>query len=153
MKNNTPYVIVKRLKNILLVLDAFLILGLLSYAIILFTINRTLNPVDISVGNITVEQRLYWREIAEKICAVCNVIYILGHVLVIYNSIKRKVRFSLKTLGFYFLTQIGIALICVVPFGILDRAWFYDYIFPLWNIILTTSLLFVFSIFTLKKKM
>ena len=134
------------------IFDILLIFGLMSYAIIFFTINKTLNPVDIAGGYVSAESRLFWRGLAEKICAVCSVIYILGHALTIYNAVKHKVHFSLKKLVFYFFVQIGIMLACVVPLGLLDHVYFFDYIFSLYSLLILTSLLFIVSFFTIRRK-
>lgn len=151
MRKSVPYNNGNRYKKIFL-FDVLLILGLLIYAIIFFVINKTLNPLDVAGGHLSAEQRLFWRGVAEKICALCCVIYILGHVLVIYNAIKQKVHFSLKELAFYYFMQIGIMLACVVPFGILDHVYFFDYIFPLYSLMFITSLLFIISIFTIRRR-
>ena len=136
----------------ILVLGILLILGILSHSIILFTINKTLNPVGIAGEHISAEIRLFWRGLAEKVYAVCSAIYLLGHALVIYNAIKQKVHFSLKKLAFYFFVQIGIMLACVVPFGLLDHVYFFDYIFPLYSLIILASLLFIVSVFTIRRR-
>ena len=151
MRNNMLHSNHNRYKKIFL-LDILLILGLLAYAIIFFIINKTLNPLDIAGEHISVERRLFWRGAAETICALCSALYILGHVFVIYRTIRQKVHFSLKELAFYFIVQIGIMLVCVVPLGLADRVYFYDYIFPLYSLITIASVLFIVSIFAIRRK-
>jgi hypothetical protein len=138
--------------KIIVLFDIILMLGLLSYAVVFYVINKTLTPSDVSGGYIIAEQHLFWRAVAEKICALCGVIYILGHIFAIYHSMKQKIKFSLKELALYFFIQIGIMLVCVIPFGLLDRTYFFDYIFPLYSIIGTALLLFVVSIFTIRSR-
>lgn len=151
MRENMLYCSESKYRKVF-IFDIILILGLLSYAIIFFTINKTLNPLDIAGEHISAEIRLFWRGLAEKICAVCSVIYVLGHSLVIYNAIKQKVHFSLKKLVFYFFVQIGIMLACVIPFGLLDHVYFFDYIFPLYSLVILVSVLFVVSLFTIRRR-
>jgi len=141
-----------RRKNIVIALDAFLILGLLGYAIGFFIMNKRINPMDTSVSYATVEQRLFWRGFLEKIYTASSVVYILGHVIVIYNALAKKIRFSFKSVAIYFFAQVGIILLCVVPIGLFDYAYFGDYLFPLRNMMVVLSLLFVVSMFTVSHK-
>lgn len=134
-------------KNILLLLDGFLLIGLLSYAILFFTLNKILNPANLLEE--LIEQRIFWRDLSEKILALCGVIYLVGHICALYYARKKKVHFSLKSLTLYFLIQISIMIASVVPFGLLDRTYFFDYLFPLWNILMITVFLFFVSLFML----
>lgn len=134
-------------KNILLLLDGFLLIGLLSYAILFFTLNKILNPANLS-GEL-IAQRLFWRDLSEKILALCGVTYLAGHICALCYARKKKVHFSLKALTLYFLIQISIMIASVVPFGLLDRTYFFDYLFPLWNILMITIFLFFISLFML----
>ena len=77
MRENMLYSNDSKYKKVL-TFDILLILGLLSYAIIFFTIGKTLNPLDIAGEHTSAEGRLFWRGLAEMIFAVCSVIYILG---------------------------------------------------------------------------
>lgn len=147
MRNDMLYRINHKQKNILLLLDGFLLIGLLSYAILFFTLNKILNPANLLEE--LIEQRIFWRDLSEKILALCGVIYLVGHICALYYARKKKVHFSLKSLTLYFFLQIGIMIACVVPFGLLDRTYFFDYLFPLWNILMITVFLFFVSLFML----
>ena len=48
MKNHTLRTMSTGMKTTLLLLDGFLLVGLLSYSIFFFTLNMTLNPADLS---------------------------------------------------------------------------------------------------------
>lgn len=147
MKNHTLRTMSTGMKTTLLLLDGFLLVGLLSYSIFFFTLNMTLNPADLSgESGELIAQRFYWRDLSEKILAVCGVIYLIGHICVISYARKKKISFSLKALTVYFFIQIGIMIACVVPFGLLDRTFFWDYLFPLWSLLILTSLLFLVSL-------
>lgn len=146
MKNNTSSTMSTG-KKLLLLFDSFLLVGLLFYAILFFTLNKILNPANLS-GEL-IAQRFYWRDLSEKILALCGVIYLVGHICALYYARKKKVHFSLKSLTLYFFLQIGIMIACVVPFGLLDRTYFFDYLFPLWNILMITVFLFFVSLFML----
>lgn len=146
MKNNTSSTMSTG-KNLLLLFDSFLLVGLLFYAILFFTLNKILNPANLS-GEL-IAQRFYWRDLSEKILALCGVIYLVGHICALYYARKKKVHFSLKALTLYFLIQISIMIASVVPFGLLDRTYFFDYLFPLWNILMITVFLFFVSLFML----
>lgn len=152
MGKNLNFWIDNRRKSIVIVLDIFLILGLLSYAVIFFIINKTMNPTDISSSYVAVETRIFWREVAEKIYAACSGIYILGHILVIWNAAIQKICFSFKSVAIYFFAQLGIMFLCVVPIGIFDYTYFNDYLFPLKNMVVLLLLLFGISLLTVYAK-
>ncbi len=137
-------------KKTILLLDGVLLVGLLSYSILFFTLNKILNPANLLEE--LIEQRIFWRDLSEKILALCGVIYLVGHICALYYARKKKVHFSLKSLTLYFFLQIGIMIACVVPFGLLDRTYFFDYLFPLWNILIITCLLFPISLFMLSNR-
>lgn len=147
MRNDMLYRMNHKQKNILLLLDGFLLIGLLSYAILFFTLNKILNPANLLEELIA--QRIFWRDLSEKILALCGVIYLVGHICALCYARKKKVHFSLKALTLYFLIQISIMIASVVPFGLLDRTYFFDYLFPLWNILMITVFLFFVSLFML----
>lgn len=134
-------------KKTILLLNGVLLVGLLSYSILFFTLNKILNPANLLEELIA--QRIFWRDLSEKILALCGVIYLVGHICALYYARKKKVHFSLKSLTLYFFLQIGIMIACVVPFGLLDRTYFFDYLFPLWNILMITIFLFFISLFML----
>lgn len=134
-------------KKTILLLNGVLLVGLLSYSILFFTLNKILNPANLLEE--LIEQRIFWRDLSEKILALCGVIYLAGHICALYYARKKKVHFSLKALTLYFFLQIGIMIACVVPFGLLDRTYFFDYLFPLWNILMITIFLFFISLFML----
>lgn len=134
-------------KKTILLLNGVLLVGLLSYSILFFTLNKILNPANLLEE--LIEQRIFWRDLSEKILALCGVIYLVGHICALYYARKKKVHFSLKSLTLYFFLQIGIMIACVVPFGLLDRTYFFDYLFPLWNILMITVFLFLVSLFML----
>ena len=137
-------------KKTILLLNGVLLVGLLSYSILFFTLNKILNPANLLEELIA--QRFYWRDLSEKILALCGVIYLVGHICALYYARKKKVHFSLKALTVYFFIQIGIMIACVVPFGLLDHTYFFDYLFPLWSLLILTSLLFFVSLFTLANR-
>ena len=149
MKNNTSSTMSTG-KKLLLLFDSFLLVGLLFYAILFFTLNKILNPANLS-GEL-IAQRFYWRDLSEKILALCGVTYLIGHVCVLWYARKKNVHFSLKALTVYFFIQIGIMIACVVPFGLLDHTYFFDYLLPLWSLLILTSLLFFVSLFTLANR-
>lgn len=131
-------------KNLFLLSDAVFILGLLAFAIIFFTINKSLPPAS---GEY--ERRLFWRNIADNAYAICEAIYILGLILAIFGSVIKNTWFSLKTIAAYYAVQIVIMAVCILPFALLDRTWFYSYIFPLWSTLIVVSALFVISLLIL----
>ncbi|EOD00460.1 hypothetical protein [Caldisalinibacter kiritimatiensis] len=133
----------KKQRNIICMIDGFLVFGLLCYAVIFFLANKNLNPIEISMSESLIERRLFFRRLAEMIYSVCSVIYILGQILLIYFGMKNGYRVSLKRIFIYFFSQIVLALVCVLPFAFFDFSYFSDYIFPLRSLVI---ILFVMTI-------
>lgn len=113
----------KKTKN-LLIIDTMYFCGLLIYSVIFFVINRNLSDIT---------ARLYWRQIAEVIIAICSLVYILRHIIATYKIYVNKASISFGRLFMYFLIQICAMLFCTIPFAIFDRAFGGDYIFPVWS--------------------
>jgi len=135
-----------KLKKSIIIINALLIFGLVIYAIIFFIINKNLNLADFS-GNYEVgNQRLLWRGFAEAICSLFGIVYIVGHILVIHSAMKKLYIPFWKMLA-YFVVQVGIMFVCVIPFAIFDLSYLGDYVFPIWNI--AGMLLLVLVIYSL----
>lgn len=124
------------------ILNAFLIIGLVVHSVILFIINGKINCINIS----NIDQIFLWRWLAEKINSICNLIYIIGHILLMYVSIKRKNYFSLKSLLLYIGIQTVLMFVCTVPFGVLDLEFLGDYLFPIWSMIIDVVVIFLIYI-------
>ncbi len=152
MNNNEIFKIENKLKKILLILNGFLVLGLLGSSIIFFILNKVLNPADIASNLSAVELRFFWRDFAGTMYTVCKLIYIVGHIVVISTAMINRITFSFKILVSYYLLQIVIMFLCVVPIALLDSTYFTNYIFPLWSLIITLVLLFIISILTTAHK-
>jgi len=123
-----------RQKKSLLILNALLIFGLVAYAVIFLIINKKLNPRDILENYEAVSQRLFWRGIAEAICSLFGIIYTIGHIFVIYSAMRKKMYIPFQKILVYFIAQVGMMFVCVIPFAIFDLGYLGDYVFPIWNI-------------------
>ena len=121
----------KKTKKYFLGIGAILCIGLISYSLILFCTNKILSPVKIKMNSNLMEQRLYLRNLAEKIYSICLTIYTLGYILLIHNILINGYKIFITKLLSYFFWQIIFVLISVLPFALLDFSWFNDYIFPL----------------------
>lgn len=137
----------KRFKKILLLLNIVLIVGMFTYAFMFLLINKNLNPTDISENLDLVKQRLFWRKIIESVCGFFGAIYLLGHILILWFVTKRNNKITFQKTIKYFLFQMAIMLICVIPFAFFDRVYWGDYLFPVWNI--AVYLLFIFIIYNI----
>lgn len=142
-------------KKIILALDVTLMLGLIAYSVILLTINKTLNPSHFSGFDYeAIHQRFFWRWLAERIFSLCSLVYIAGHIGALCFTMKKKIPVPAGLVFFYFLVQIGILFLCVIPFALFQLDDWGDYLFPLWSVIVILCLLLLtFAIVTLYKKM
>lgn len=123
-------------KKFIPILSVPLVLGLLFYSIIFFTLNKLLDPAELSFADSdAVYTRLFWRHTAEMTLSICSSLYVIGLIFIIFFFVKRNIFISKRAIFAYFGVQIGIALVCAVPFAILDRSYWGDYLFPIWGIL------------------
>lgn len=116
-------------------LDFLLAFGLVAYAVILLTINNIFDPTDHLGANIELaKQRFFWRELAEKVCTICGILYVCGNILMFCSAVKKQRFVSVADVCGYFVIQVSMMFLCVVPFGLFDFGFFGDYIFPIWSI-------------------
>lgn len=111
--------------------EAILCIGLILYALILLYTNKNFNPIEVSVDSSLIEQRLYLRNLAEKICSFFLTIYKYGQILLVFDIIKNRYRLSAKKLFGCFIFQVILGLMSVFPFAIFDLSFLDDYIFPI----------------------
>ncbi len=141
-------------KKTILIFDIILTFGLLTHSIILFFINTRLNPLEnlwIEVSKIS--QRFFLRQIAETVISICSIIYGIGNLSLVCIFYKK---YSLPSFSLYLkflFVQIGIMLVCTLPFCVMNSPFQNDYLFPLWSLGgLLALLTFVFIIFSISKK-
>lgn len=133
-------------KRTLIISNMLLIVGLLSHSIILFFLNINFNPMTIAEKPEFVQLRIVWRQSSEKIFVFFILLYIIGHCIVFYAALKKKVFISASVMIIYIAAQVCIMLLCTMPFAFLDAVFFADYIFPVWSVLgtfLITVLIFV----------
>lgn len=135
----------KKLRVMVCLIDFLLVFGLLSFAGIFFYANLTMNPYEISMVGDIAERRLFFRILSEKMYTACGSLYTLGHIVMIGTLAKNGYRTSIRRIACYFLSQILLAALCVLPFAFLDRTFAYDYIFPLRGLSVTLLILFLVS--------
>lgn len=121
-------------KKSLLIFNILLIFGLVTYAMIFLIINKNLNPGDILENYEAINQRLFWRGVAEAICSLFGIIYTIGHIFVIYSAMRKKLYIPFQKILIYFIVQVGMMFVCVIPFAIFDLGYLGDYVFPIWSI-------------------
>lgn len=154
-ENQDNKIKISSLKKIILALDVTFIFGLIAYSVILLIINKTLNPLHLSGFDYeAIHQRFFWRWLAERIFSLCSLVYIAGHIGALCFTMKKKIPIPTGLVFFYFLIQIGISLLCVIPFALFHLDAWGDYLFLLWSVIIILFLLFLtFAIAILSKKM
>lgn len=144
-RRNAPQLFAKRTA---LFLTALLLLGLLGRSALFFAMNRLLPPADIAGTMALVDQRLFLRTLAEGLGSVCVFLYVAGHIGLLWFCRKNTCAFSPKKVLLYFAAHLPLALLCVVPFAVLDAPFSGDYLFPLpslavWWLALTVAAWFL----------
>lgn len=142
-------------KKIILALDIILCVGLLTHSAILLYINRNFNPIYIT--NTDIRGRLELRKVAEFIFIICRSGYIVGNIIFAYQLVKKHLAIPLHRLLRYFVLQIVLMMLCIIPFAAFDLTYFKDYIFPVWGTAGTLFIIvfgtFVFGLCRKKKEM
>ena len=123
-----------RTKKVLLLLDLVLIAGVLAHSVILLALNKSWDP-QVVLGTEHAAAYLGWRETEQKILSVCNLIYFVGHLVIWLGLIVKDQLPAFRYVLLYFAVQAGLLAIGTVPFGLFDRAYFGDYVFPVWNMV------------------
>ena len=123
--------------------SAFLVLALLGYSAIFFILNLTRNPSVIAGNSAWISQRFFWLKVRERWCVVCMTVYLMKNIFLLLRLAKRTLDVSFKKLALYVLAQAGLALLTTVPFGLLDRRFFADYLFPLYGLGAALAFLFL----------
>ena len=131
----------------LLILNGLLVFGLLVYSTIFLVINKNFNPLEISGSDYDiVHVRLLWRRVAELVFAGCGLVYIIGHVLMVYVAVKKRSLSSFQMDFLYLILQIGLMFMCTVPFALFDLTYLGDYLFPIWGMIGVVLFLFIVTV-------
>ena len=71
------------LKKQILLLDIFLVLSLLSYALMLCLTNKNLIYMDVSGDSELIQRRVFLKNIANRICDVGGINYIIGCIMIL----------------------------------------------------------------------
>ena len=138
-----------------------LILGLLLQSSLYFYVNVFLPYSDVAENMTLANQRIQIQMFAENVCSVCILLYTLGYIYLAYFYHKEKLPISLKQILSRFILHLSIAVLCVVPFALLDSffsgtsIFIGNYIIPLRKMALIWPVLFfifVFAYFFDKKK-
>ena len=130
-------------KTLCISASAFLVLALLGYSGIFFILNLTRNPSVISGNSAWISQRFFWLKVRERWYAVCITVYLMKNIFLLLRLAKRTLDVSFQNLALYALAQAGLALLTTVPFGLLDRRFFADYLFPLYGLGAELAFLFL----------
>ncbi len=131
----------KRLKKKLLLLDLCLAAGFIAYALILFSMNRSLGWEEIGGSRELIERRFSGWKTAEVICGICSMVHCIGHLI----YLRELVNIPFRKMSCYFLAQFALMYLCVLPFALFDRGYFGDYFYPIWGIAI--RLLLVYAIY------
>lgn len=129
-----------RTKKALLLLDLVLIAGLLAHSVILLTLNKSWDP-QVVLGTEHAAAYLSWRKAEQAILSVCNLVYFVGHLVILLGLIVKDQLPVFRYVLLYFAVQAGLLVIGTIPFGLFDRAYFGDYIFQVWNTVWEVLLL------------
>lgn len=123
-----------RIKKALLLLDLILIAGLLVHSIILLVLNCNWDPRTV-LGTEHMEAYLSWKEAGQTALAGCGLLYFIGHLVILIGLVVKDLLPAFPAVLLYFAIQVGLLAVGTVPFGLFDRAYFGDYIFPVWQLL------------------
>ena len=130
----------KRVRKGIIILNVVLFLGLFVYALILFIINKKLNPASYLNTELW-ELRFFWRRIAEKTSNFFCDVYIIGNIIMAYELLKNRYIFSLSIIAKYYLLETIIMFAIVLPFTFFDIKSWGDYFFPIWSLLIRLLLI------------
>lgn len=114
--------------------------GILIYSAILFAINRIYPPAATSSPEL-LAARISLRHAAETAVGICTGLFQLGGILLIWYLIRRGRAVPFRLLLPPFFAAVGAMFLCALPFALLDRAFWGDYLFPIWGRLVTVALL------------
>lgn len=126
-------------------LNILLVCGLLVHSLIFFTINKAINPIGIVAAETEqlLSRRILWRMVAETTFAFCGAVYLIGHIIIGWISIRNGDEKPLKKILLYYVMQVFLMIVCCIPFGLMDISFLGDYVFPIWGTVGTISLILI----------
>ncbi|MDW7667577.1 MAG: hypothetical protein SCJ93_02030 [Bacillota bacterium] len=140
----------KRYKVVTSILITIMLVGILIHSGMLFTLNRLLPTRELSYATAeyasVVNMRLSLRQFAERFVAISSIVSIVGGIVILYNFIKSKHVISFHKIFIFFFVTIVVMFACVVPFALYDKAFWGDYFFPIWSILIIMILFFLIMI-------
>jgi len=143
-----------------LVLTGIMLFGLLAYFAILFFLNRYYpSPAIFSYPTeaekeTAIALRLTWRSRGEGIQRTCIELYALGGWILLYRIFRNWRTMELRSVVLFFAGTAAAMAVCLLPFALLDRSCFSDYLFPVRGAIIVVGVLFLAAVILelLKKK-
>lgn len=122
--------------------------GIFTRSIIFRILNTLIHPsMFLSSGGInTPDTRFFWLQISDTIFSVCSSVFFIGCVFILYFFIKNAPFISFHLMLSHFFKSVipmfGIAGL----FAITDFDFRFDYLFPLWSILIQMALLFLIAL-------
>ena len=113
--------------------------GILIYSAILFAINRIYPPAATTSPEL-LAARMFLRHTAETAVGICTGLFQLGGILLIWYLIRRGRAVPFGRLLPPFFATPGAMFLCALPFTLLDRTFWGDYLFPIWGRLITVAL-------------
>ncbi len=131
------------LKRKIVLLDVFLVLGLMSQAFILYLTNKYLSFTTVAGSTELGRRRYYfWLEAADVVGWVCLAIYVICCIVLINSMISQSFPFRKAIL--FFLIQILLIFASVISVAVFDVEYFFDYLFPIWKVLVWLFLCFCY---------
>ena len=135
-----------------------LILGILVHSLVLFMVNRHLNPDTPTPQEDYLEamsQRISWRNFSQSICDISVTIYQYLQALFLFSIWQTRQKIAGKVLILYPISQVALFFLLPLLFGIWQPNWLADYVFPVWGMLGGFAILYlifcVFYFFTQKR--
>ncbi|MGF6375164.1 hypothetical protein M2140_000198 [Clostridiales Family XIII bacterium PM5-7] len=132
----------------LLTFTIILVVGSLIYSGTLFILNLSI-PVEkmTSLTNreiLALENRIIIRRGIEIFYSVCEIVYFVGTIIVLWKSVTVKTTLKIKELLIFPAGTIIALFLCNIPFALMDEYFAVDYFIPVFEVL--GNILLVFTI-------
>ena len=130
----------KKITAAVMILSIILCVGFLTHSAILYSLNQ-IYPITSSGFAGAIEARMPLLRIAEKTIGVGSIIFFLGSIILINLFIKNKTAVAYRRMLIPFLLTVTAIFACILPFALLDRPSWANYLFPIWSTLMLLALL------------
>ena len=142
----------KRVTLAVIILIAIVLLGILAHSLLIWIMNSYFKVASGTVvyedNQAYINMRFALRDIADAIARMCNSVFGIGCVAMVYPTITVANAIKTRKLITIFSLSIMAMFACVIPFAIIDEVYhLIDYILPIWSALPPLLLLLLVTLF------